>query len=56
MQVLFIALMMEAINTSETLVNFYQITLCNFPEDGIFQSLTTLRYYLGIYSRDLRNP
>jgi hypothetical protein len=29
-----IALMMEAARTSETLVNFYQTTQCNNPEDS----------------------
>jgi hypothetical protein len=32
--VLLIALMMEAAKTSETLVNFYQTTLCYNPEDS----------------------
>jgi hypothetical protein len=32
-----IALMMEAVSTSETLVNFYQITLCYNPEDRHLQ-------------------
>jgi hypothetical protein len=27
-------LMMEAASTSETLVNFYQTTWCNIPEDS----------------------
>jgi hypothetical protein len=27
-------LMMEAVSTSETLVNFYQATCCNYPEDS----------------------
>jgi hypothetical protein len=31
--------MMEAINTYETSVNVYQITLCNFPEDSHLQSM-----------------
>jgi hypothetical protein len=31
--------MMEAVNTSETSVNFYQTTRRNIPEDG-FQVLT----------------
>jgi hypothetical protein len=31
---LLIALMMEAARTSETLVNFYQTTLCYNPEDS----------------------
>jgi hypothetical protein len=35
--VLLIALMMEAANTSETSLNFYQITWCNSPEDYHFQ-------------------
>jgi hypothetical protein len=26
--------MMETVNTSETLVNFYQTALCNNPEDS----------------------
>jgi hypothetical protein len=29
-----IALMMEAVNTSETSINFYQTTWCNIPEDS----------------------
>jgi hypothetical protein len=29
-----IALMMEAVSTSETTVNFYQTTRCNIPEDS----------------------
>jgi hypothetical protein len=33
-----IALMMEAACTSETLVNFYQTTQCNNPEDSHLQS------------------
>jgi hypothetical protein len=33
----FIALMMEAVGTSETLVNFYEITRRNIPEGGIFK-------------------
>jgi hypothetical protein len=28
-----VALMIEAISVSETLVEFYRTTLCNFPED-----------------------
>jgi hypothetical protein len=28
------ALMMDAVNTSETLVNFYEITWRNIPENG----------------------
>jgi hypothetical protein len=32
-----IALMMEAARTSETLVNFYQITRCYNPEDSNLQ-------------------
>jgi hypothetical protein len=31
---LVIALMMEAVNTSETSENFYQTTRCNIPEDS----------------------
>jgi hypothetical protein len=31
---IFIALMMEAANTSETLLNFYQTTRRNIPEDS----------------------
>jgi hypothetical protein len=31
-----IALMMEAVRTSETSVNFYQTTRCNIPEEIIF--------------------
>jgi hypothetical protein len=27
-------LMMKAVNSSETLVNFYQTTRCNIPEDS----------------------
>jgi hypothetical protein len=34
-----IALMMEAVSTSETLVNFYQTTECNNPEDSHLQSV-----------------
>jgi hypothetical protein len=34
-----IALMMEAARTSETLVNFYQTTLCYNPEDSNLQVL-----------------
>jgi flagellar basal body P-ring protein FlgI len=33
--------MMEAENTSETLVNFYQTTHCNIPEDSNFQLKNT---------------
>jgi hypothetical protein len=33
-----IALMMEAVRTSETLVNFYQTTRCNNPEDSRLQN------------------
>jgi hypothetical protein len=33
-KVLFIALIMEAVNTSETSVSFYQTTRRNTPEDG----------------------
>jgi hypothetical protein len=31
---LLIALMMEAVSTFETSVNFYQTTRCNIPEDS----------------------
>jgi hypothetical protein len=34
MKMSLIALMMEAVNTSETLVNFYETTLRNIPEDS----------------------
>jgi hypothetical protein len=37
-----IALMMEAVSTSETPVNFYQTTLCNIPENSHLQILTVL--------------
>jgi hypothetical protein len=33
----FIALMMEAASASETLVNFYQTTRLNIPEDSHLQ-------------------
>jgi hypothetical protein len=32
-------LMMEAVSTSETLVNFYKTTWCNIPEDGHLQQI-----------------
>jgi hypothetical protein len=32
-----IALMMDAVSTSETTVNFYEITLYNIPEDSQLQ-------------------
>jgi hypothetical protein len=35
----FIALMVEAASTSETLVNFYQTTQSNNPEDSHHQSM-----------------
>jgi hypothetical protein len=35
---LLIALMMEAAGTSETMVNVYQITWCNKPEDNHFHT------------------
>jgi hypothetical protein len=41
-----IILMMEAASTSETMVNFYQTTWCNNPEDNhlhVQHSLTSLR-------------
>jgi hypothetical protein len=34
MHIILIALMMEAVNTSETSVSFYQTTLGNIPEDS----------------------
>jgi hypothetical protein len=37
-----IALMMEAVSTSETSVNFYQITQRNNPEDSHLQLLFKL--------------
>jgi hypothetical protein len=30
---IYITLMMEAVSTSETTVNFYQTTWCNIPEE-----------------------
>jgi hypothetical protein len=44
---LLIALMMEAARTSETLVNFYQITRCYNPEDSHLR--TKLRENLKSY-------
>jgi hypothetical protein len=37
-----IALIMEAASTSETLVNFYQTTRCNNPEDSHHQELNSM--------------
>jgi hypothetical protein len=37
-----IALMMEAASTSETLLNFYQTTWHNNPEDSHLQTLTII--------------
>jgi hypothetical protein len=36
-----IALMMEAVSTSETSVNFYKTTWCNIPEDSHLQITDT---------------
>jgi hypothetical protein len=41
-----IALMMEAASTSETLVNFYQTTRLNIPEDCHLQGIFVLRFSL----------
>jgi hypothetical protein len=41
------ALMMEAVSTSETSVNFYQTTWCNIPRTVIFlASYPTIRFLL----------
>jgi hypothetical protein len=38
------ALLMEAESIPETLVNFYQSTLCNNPEDSHLQSLVCFHH------------
>jgi hypothetical protein len=38
-----IAMMLEAASNSETLVNFYQTTQRNIPEDSIIFTLTAVR-------------
>jgi hypothetical protein len=42
------ALMMEAVSTSETSVNFYQNTQRNFPEDRKSISETSVNFYQTI--------
>jgi hypothetical protein len=42
----FIALMMEAANTSETLVNFYQTTRRNILEDSHLRGMTFVCLFL----------
>jgi hypothetical protein len=39
--------MMEAVNTSETSVNFYQTTRRNVPEDSHLRVVFCLNYYIG---------
>jgi hypothetical protein len=43
--------MMEAVSTSETLVNFYQTTRCYNPEDSNLHThrRENLKSYLGLY-------
>jgi hypothetical protein len=41
--------MMEAARTSETLVNFYQNTRRNTPEDSHLQNLISYVHYKGTY-------
>jgi hypothetical protein len=46
-----IVLMMEAVSTSDTLVNFYQTTWCNIQEDGHLQEMIQNKFekhYLGV--------
>jgi hypothetical protein len=44
--ILLIALMMEAVSTSETTVNFYQTTRRNIPEDSHLRLVTCLFSWL----------
>jgi uncharacterized integral membrane protein len=46
--IIIVALMMEAVNTSETSVSFYQTTQCNIPEDSHLQILISVTSFLGI--------
>jgi hypothetical protein len=51
----FIALMMEAVRTSETSVSFYQATWLNVPEDSHLhpyrrENLKILPFYTSTYS------
>jgi hypothetical protein len=44
-----IALLMEAASTSEMLVNFYQTTQCNIPEDSHLQKIDCFVFILFVY-------
>jgi hypothetical protein len=45
---IFIALMMVAISTSETSVNFYETTLLNIPEDSHMNVVTFHVIYIEV--------
>jgi hypothetical protein len=45
-----IVLMMEAVSTSETLVNFYQTTWHNIPEGSHFHATNSLKLWSNLQS------
>jgi hypothetical protein len=54
-----IALMMEAVSTSETLVDFYETTLCNMPEDSYphtHHCENLKSHTLSVYITDKNHP
>jgi hypothetical protein len=53
---LLIALMMDAANTSETLLNFYQSMRCHIPEDSHPQTSSSLYIYLRFSTIDIICP